>query len=429
MAKNSEIFILFIIVLSFIFVYILNKLLLNADVTKNPPPEYSWVIHGIQNILGYATVFLPGFLVYKYVVKTNYLNKSGRGVLGAIIRTCFGEDELLLVNQQSVPIVRSTLQNALLFIYYFIGLLISYLSWGVLQEKIMTQKYQNEDGEVESFKDSQFLVFVNRILAFSVAGTFLFCTRQPRHRCPLYKYVFCSFSNIMSAWCQYEALKYVSFPHQVLAKASKTIPVMIMGKIVSRTKYDFYEYVTAIILSIGMVFFMIDTGNDRSNSTVTTFSGVILLLSYLAFDSFTSNWQGRLFKTYEMKPLQQMCFVNLFSCIFTGVSLMQQGGFLDSIQFMIKFPRFILDVLLLSLCSASGQLFIFSTVATFGPLIFVIISTIRQAFSVLLSCIIYHHRVNALGVVGLLLVFFSILLRIYCDYRKKALSQKNIPKN
>ncbi|KAK9717958.1 UAA transporter family [Popillia japonica] len=54
----------------------------------------------------------------------------------------------------------------------------------------------------------------------------------------------------MSSWCQYEALKYVSFLHQVLAKAAKTIPVIIMGKIISRTKYEYYEYVTAGILSI-----------------------------------------------------------------------------------------------------------------------------------------------------------------------------------
>lgn len=92
----------------------------------------------------------------------------------------------------------------------------------------------------------------------------------------------------MSSWCQYEALKYVSFPHQVLAKASKTIPVMIMGKIISKTKYEFYEYVTAVILSVGMLFFMLDSGNDRATSTVT-FCGVILLCSYIAFDSFTSN--------------------------------------------------------------------------------------------------------------------------------------------
>jgi len=70
-------------------------------------------------------------------------------------------------------------------------------------------------GQEGQFKDSQFLVFVNRILAFSVALLYITVSRQRRHRAPLYKYSYCSFSNIMSSWCQYEALKFVSFPTQV----------------------------------------------------------------------------------------------------------------------------------------------------------------------------------------------------------------------
>lgn len=425
MAKNSEIFICLIVVASIVLLYALNKCFLNTELVNNPPENYSWIIYGIRNILGYATLFLPGFLVFQYVTKTNYLNKSGRGPIGAIIRTCYGDDDLLLLPTTSQPPsnVRTPLQDGFWLLFYFFGLQISYLSWGVLQEKIMTQEYINSAKETGYFKDSQFLVFVNRILAFLVSAVILFFTRQPRHRCPLYKYVFCSFSNIMSSWCQYEALKYVAFPHQVLAKATKTIPVMIMGKIVSKMKYEYYEYVTAVILSLGMLFFMVDTGNDRSDSTVTTLSGVFLLCSYIGFDSFTANWQGSLFKRYEMKPLQMMCFVNLFSCIFTAVSLLQQGGFLTSASFMIQFPSFIIDVVVLSFCSALGQLFIFNTVSTFGPLVFVIISTIRQGFSVLLSCLIYGHQVHALGILGLTLVFFSIFLRIYCGYRIKTLKQ------
>ena len=32
---------------------------------------------------------------------------------------------------------------------------------------------------------------------------------------PLFLFSFCSFSNVLSSWCQYEALKYVNFPTQV----------------------------------------------------------------------------------------------------------------------------------------------------------------------------------------------------------------------
>jgi adenosine 3'-phospho 5'-phosphosulfate transporter B2 len=69
---------------------------------------------------------------------------------------------------------------------------------------------------------------------------------------------------------------------------------------------------------------------------VTTFSGLILLASYMLFDSFTSNWQGELFSHYGMSSVQMMCGVNLFSCLFTTVSLAQQGGFLHSVNFMAQ---------------------------------------------------------------------------------------------
>merc|ERR1712088_569545 len=80
--------------------------------------------------------------------------------------------------------------------------------------------------------------------------------RQPRHKAPLYKYSYCSFSNIMSSWCQYEALKFISFPTQVLAKASKIIPVMAMGWLISRKTYEKYEYVVAMLISSGMFLFL-----------------------------------------------------------------------------------------------------------------------------------------------------------------------------
>lgn len=55
-----------------------------------------------------------------------------------------------------------------------------------------------------------------------------------------------------------------------MAKASKIIPVMIMGKIISRKKYEYYEYVTAVLISVGMAFFMLGSVADRKgNITVS----------------------------------------------------------------------------------------------------------------------------------------------------------------
>lgn len=74
----------------------------------------------------------------------------------------------------------------------------------------------NSKGESDKFGNSQFLVFVNRVLALILAALAVLFLDQPRHTVPLYKYSYCSFSNIMSSWCQYEALKFISFPTQVI---------------------------------------------------------------------------------------------------------------------------------------------------------------------------------------------------------------------
>ena len=80
-------------------------------------------------------------------------------------------------------------------------------------------------------------------------------------RCPFYKYSACSLSNIMSSWFQYEALKFVSFPTQVLAKACKIIPVMLMGKVISKNKYPLFDWVTAAQLGVGTSIFLLS--NDE----------------------------------------------------------------------------------------------------------------------------------------------------------------------
>jgi adenosine 3'-phospho 5'-phosphosulfate transporter B2 len=202
----------------------------------------------------------------------------------------------------------------------------------------------------------------------------------------------------MSSWFQYEALKFVSFPTQVLGKASKVIPVMIMGKVVSGNKYSFFEWFIAFLLSVGVSLFLFGTPQDTSKGAdSTSFSGLILMMGYMLFDSFTSNWQGQLFKEYKMSSFQMMLGVNIFSTTFTLGSLLQQGKFFASIAFMLKYSEFMFHCVTLSICSAVGQLFIYYTMGQFGAVIFIIIMTTRQALAILLSCMIYGHPVTAIG--------------------------------
>ena len=115
-----------------------------------------------------------------------------------------------------------------------------------------------------------------------------------------------------------------------------------------------------------------------------------------------------------------MAGVNLFSCLLTSISLIEQGGFFDSSAFMLRHPDFMMDAIILSICSASGQLFIFYTISQYGPVIFVIIMTVRQGCAILLSCIIYGHPVSVIGFFGILVLFAALFLRIYANHKARA---------
>ncbi|XP_060805955.1 adenosine 3'-phospho 5'-phosphosulfate transporter 1 isoform X2 [Amyelois transitella] len=378
------------------------------------------------NLAGYATILLPGVMLYKYLEKTNYFHKIGTNTscLYRSLFACFGDPGEKIPDTVKSPRDEPPSREGLELAFCFTGLMGAYLVWGLLQEKIMTQDYIMPNGVVIRFNDSQFLVFVNRLSAFLVALSRLICSGQPLVSAPLYKYSYCSLTNIISAWCQYEALKYVSFPTQVLSKSCKVIPVMLMGKLISRKKYELYEYVIAVLISFGMVLFIYGSHDDKV-STVTTMSGLTLLMLYVASDSFTSSWQSALFGQYGCSPLQMLVGVNLFSCALTFSALLQNTNTAQSLR-LLQHPMFLSDCLMLSISSTLGQLVIYRTISKFGAVVFSVIMTLRQAVAILLSCLVYGHVVSPSGINGIILVFAAIFLGVYCRQRTRKRKPANV---
>ncbi|KAG9511114.1 Adenosine 3'-phospho 5'-phosphosulfate transporter 1, partial [Fragariocoptes setiger] len=371
-----------------------------------------------------------------------------------------------------------------LFLCYFLGLQISYLTWGVLQEKIMTTKYHvpnhnltradlaqfkytidvsngsaqssvtighlASDSVVKSdgpgvemstvlmgpyreivFHDSQFLVFINRLAAFVVAVIAMVTCARGRHelrdgrsdtrpQAPLYEYVYSSLSNILSSWCQYEALKYVNFPTQVLSKACKLIPVMLMSKLISRQRYTAFDYLCALGISCGVTIFLWTSHDDAATSASTNHkhhavnasavstslaSGLTILGLYLAFDSFTSNWQSSLFKRYRVTQWQMMAASNFYSILLTLTSLVRLDQLEPGFKLLLLSPNLLFDCVLMSVTSATGQLFVYCTIKEFGPVVFTLIMTSRQLIAIILSWSIYNHHLTSGSFLGLAIIF------------------------
>ncbi|XP_051119500.1 UDP-galactose/UDP-glucose transporter 5B-like [Andrographis paniculata] len=299
------------------------------------------------------------------------------------------------------------------------GIMSTLLIYGVLQEKIMRVPYGPEK---EYFKYSLFLVFCNRITTSAVsAGVLLANKTVVDPVAPIYKYCVVSVSNILTTTCQYEALKYVSFPVQTLAKCAKMIPVMVWGTIIMQKKYTGPDYLFAFLITLGCsIFILFPAAGDLSpysRGRESTIWGISLMIGYLGCDGFTSTFQDKLFKGYDMGIHNQIFYTTLCSCMISFTGLILQGNLLMAIDFVTRHNDCFLDIAILSTVATVSQFFIFYTIRNFGALTFATIMTTRQLVSILLSCVWFAHPLSIEQLIGAVIVFGSI-------YSKSFLKQK-----
>ncbi|KAL7512062.1 hypothetical protein ACHAXN_009022 [Cyclotella atomus] len=295
---------------------------------------------------------------------------------------------------------------------------VTFVVWGLLQERMLTRRYPRHSGEY--FTYSYALVFTNRFWTLVMSGILLLYFKPRTSRTTIiYEYSFPSISNMLSSWCQYEALRYVSFPAVTLFKAFKLAPVMLMGKLLGNQSYPQYDYIVAIFVGIGIAMFMSSTDeltfdfDVYGEHTSAKWTGVMLLLFFLFFDSFTSQWQSRMFKMHrDMSMIELMFATSAFSTVLSLITLVHDDKLWPAFDFVMRHTEIQFHFFVFSVCSTIGQLCIFYTIKNFGALVFAIIMTTRVLISIALSVIIYDHKVNSTGFFGLCLVVAAVFYRI-----------------
>ncbi|KAL1507571.1 hypothetical protein AB1Y20_007191 [Prymnesium parvum] len=380
---------------------------------KGGRTPYENALEVLSYVLSFSSFYLFVCVAKRQVAKHSFRAESS--TWSRLVFNCVGEreeSELFIRSQRDEQLEREKaetetfMQAAARLGICVLGIQVSYLLWGLMQERIMTRPY--ETGEL--FKSSKFLVFANRFLALFVAFVAVKMRGRPRSsegQAPLYKYSFSSVSNILSSVFQYEALKFVSFPTQVLAKSCKMVPVMLMGYVVNRKSYSALEYAVATVVTAGATIFKLNERNDAPEKN-TELVGIVLIVGYMGMDSFTSNWQSKVFKQYGVESTTMMMYSNLFSSGFTALGLLVTLEIVDVVHFLTRNPSVVPHIVTMSVCSAVGQLFIFYTIKHYGPLVFATIQTVRQLLSIVLSIGFFGHEVNFMEAMGVFLVFSAL---------------------
>ncbi|KAL5010517.1 hypothetical protein ScPMuIL_012822 [Solemya velum] len=301
-----------------------------------------------------------------------------------------------------------------------LGIFVCYFYYGILQESITKGKY-GEGENVEKFTYTLSLVFIQCVLNTLFSKCALTLAVKENDTVPLKLYALCSMSYLGAMLSSNHALQHVGYPTQVLGKSAKPIPVMILGIVFARKRYPHAKFLFILMIVIGVAMFLYKDSAASAKGGETSMFGVgeLLLLVSLTLDGVTGACQDRMRGDYLTGAYSMMFAMNACSVLWSALGLLGTGEVFLFVMFVKRFPKVLINMVLFGITSAIGQICIFITVTSFGPLTCSIITTTRKFFTILASVIFFQNPMNMRQWTGTGLVFAGLSLDSVYGKEKK----------
>lgn len=230
-----------------------------------------------------------------------------------------------------------------------------------------------------------------------------------------------SFTFLMAMFFSNEALVYVPYPMQVLAKSCKMIPVLIGETLVQGKRHSIEKWICVAVMAAGVGTFQLSrikprkvaveaaSGGDSGDDAVAAAIGAALLLGSLVLDGYTGPRQKTIQKAYYSTTLGFMAIQNFLAGLMALVALAVSGSLMEGVTYVIEHPALIDDLLIFAAASAAGQTFIFGMLFYFDSLILTTVTTTRKFVSILISVFANGHSLGPVQWFSVILVFGSIV--------------------
>ncbi|XP_002520116.2 UDP-galactose/UDP-glucose transporter 3 [Ricinus communis] len=321
------------------------------------------------------------------------------------------------------------IRRVLVLAFCVAGIWSAYIYQGVLQETLSTKRF-GPDGK--RFEHLAFLNLAQNVicLIWSYIMIKIWSRSSSGGGAPWWTYWSAGITNTIGPAMGIEALKYISYPAQVLAKSSKMIPVMLMGTLVYGIRYTFPEYLCTFLVAGGVSTFALLKTSSKTISKLAHPNaplGYGLCFLNLAFDGFTNATQDSLTARYpKTSAWDIMLGMNLWGTIYNMIYMFgwpQAIGY-EAVQFCKQHPEAAWDIFLYCLCGAVGQNFIFLTISRFGSLANTTITTTRKFVSIVVSSVLSGNPLSTKQWGCVVVVFSGLSYQIYLKWKKLQKLQK-----
>jgi len=324
---------------------------------------------------------------------------------------------------------------------YTVALYATFMLWGYLQEKITTTHYnmagEDREGDTLSWKYPFALNLGMSLTTYITAHAVEALSAEKTVNLSPLLFWKPALSATLGSPIGYESLKYVNYPLMVLTKSSKPVPVMLIGKVFFQRVYQWYKYLSVAFLCVGISLFTLAQshpekasrkleGADGGYGMLYACYGVALILINLSMDGYTSNEQDRLYVDHPISAMQMMKHNNFWQSVYQLAFLVlgwlvsgHDGQLYGAVRMLRLCPSIRLDLVAFCLCGAVGQVLVFRLIKEYGSLVWITISVTRQLFTIVLSVLLFGHRVNLVQWGGVLLVFCGLSFEVLFNHIEK----------
>ncbi|BFZ63826.1 UDP-galactose transporter [Saitoella coloradoensis] len=342
---------------------------------------------------------------------------------------------------------RKETSSLLLLSICVLGIYGSFLTWGVLQERISTTPYAPDSA---IFRSPLILNTAQSTCAALFAYLYLLIRPPPTPTWRVFaskkltwNYALVAFCSSLASPFGYASLKHIDYPTLILGKSCKLLPVMALHLTLYRRRFPLHKYLVVALVTSGVLAFTHFSPSRSSSKGASSSSayGLGLLAVNLLLDGLTNSTQDHIFRENKgLTGAQMMCGMNALSTLLTltysglthvthpylplisshltvlapYISSSTSASALETgIDFVRTHPTITRDIALFSLCGAIGQLFIFYTLSTFGSLVLVTVTLTRKMLTMLLSVLYFGHSLSGGQWGGVALVFGGVGLEAF----------------
>ncbi|XP_063943855.1 UDP-galactose/UDP-glucose transporter 4 isoform X2 [Daucus carota subsp. sativus] len=187
---------------------------------------------------------------------------------------------------------------------------------------------------------------------------------------------------------------------------------MIMGAFIPglRRKYPLHEYISAILLVVGLILFTLADAQSSPNFSII---GVIMVSGALVMDAFLGNLQEAIFTMNPETTQMEMLFCStVVGLPFLIPPMLLTGELFKAWTSCYQHP-YVYGVLIFeAMATFIGQVSVLSLIAIFGAATTAMITTARKAVTLLLSYMIFTKPLTEQHGTGLILISMGIILKM-----------------